>query len=290
MDVVKHNKVIVGFDGSDASVAALRWAAGEASRRGASVSVVASFATPAAVNFGIGYGGAAAAVATEELAEWIRTELTKAVHAAFADHRSVGYDFHAVGTRPGAALRDAAENADLLVVGRSGAGAMDRLLLGSVTAELLAHSPCPLVIAPDQLREPTGIIVVGTDGSHHAERAVRWAVDEADQRGCRLIVAHCWKAPYRLTSEGVDHSDGMRPVDAEILLDKAVQAARAISGGEIEHRLIEGGTTQSLLDLSEAADLVVVGSRGRGGFASMLFGSVTHAMASHASCPTVIVH
>lgn len=286
-----HNRLLVGFDGSDSSVAALQWAVEEAARRDASVTVIASFAPSPPVSFGLGLGYAAGAAVTAaaDLAEWTRTELHEAVHEAFADHRSVGYDFHAVETRAGVALTSAAAHADLVVVGRSGAGAMGRLLLGSVTTDLLANSPCPVVVTPEATSIATGNVLVGTDGSPHAARAVRWAVDEADRRGSRLTVAHCWTAPFRLATDGIAAGDVMEKVDAGIILDEAIEAARSVSGGDIDHRLMEGGTVDSLLQLSEAADLVVVGTRGRGGFASMLIGSVASAVASAAACPSVIV-
>lgn len=289
--LILHDKLVVGFDGSETSVAALRWAATEASRREASVVVLASFAPspPVAYSSGLGHGGVAATTAAEELAQWARNELAGFVDDVFAAHSSVRHEYRAVVARPGTALTQAAEDADLVVVGRSGAGMLGRALLGSVTNDLLAHSPCPVVVVPDAPIPETGSVVVGTDGSAHATRAVRWAVDEADRREAILKIAHCWQGPLRLVTDDPDRSDDMSKVDAEIILDEAVETARELAGGDVDHRLVEGGTVDSMVELSRAADLVVLGSRGRGGFASMLLGSVAHAVASHAACPTVIV-
>lgn len=288
---VEHGRLVVGFDGSDSSIAALHWAAQEASLRNAAVTVIASFAMSPPIDDGLGLGsaGVAAAAAAEELAEWTRDELATRVHEAFADHVAVGHDYHAVAARPGSALRTAGDDADLVVVGRSGAGAIGRLLLGSVTTELLAHGPCPVAVIPATTSPATGGVLVGTDGSEHSKRAVRWAVDEADRRATTLTVAHCWKAPHRVAADGSDRGDSLRKVDAEIILDEAIEAARDVSGGDIEPRLVKGGTVDSLVELSAAHDLIVLGSRGRGGFASMLLGSVAHAVAAHSSCPTVVV-
>ena len=135
----------------------------------------------------------------------------------------------------------------------------------------------------------TSRIVVGTDGSEHADHAVRWAADEADRRRAELVIVHAWKRGYHLTIEGVDRADDLTPVDAELILDRAVEAARAVSGASIEGRLVEGNVTDTLLELSASADLLVVGSRGRGGFRAMLFGSTATAAATHSHCPAVIV-
>ncbi len=286
-----HDKIVVGFDGSDSSMAALRWAAEEATLRNAAVTVISSFATSPALDYGwgMGYGGVAMANAAEELAEWTRSELAKGVHEVFGDYPTVGHDYHAVATRPGLALLSAAEGADIVVVGRSGAGALERAVLGSVTTDLLARSSCPVAVIPAAPTTTGGAVLVGTDGSEHSAMAVRWAVDEADRRANRLTVAHSWKASHRLTSDRLDGSDDLHKVDAELVLDAAVEAARERSGGDIDRRLIEGGAVDSMVDLSRAADMIVLGSRGRGGFTSMLLGSVAHAVASHAACPTVIV-
>lgn len=280
------NHLVVGYDGSVASTNALEWAASEAELTGASVRVLSSYAPPTVVDFG--YGAATAIWDDDEIPVWTRDRLQQAVAATFEHHPGVGHDFAAVSARPATALLDAAAAADLLVVGSSGAGAVSHLLLGSVTSELLAASPCPVVVTPAGTRTATARIVVGTDGSDHAERAVAWAVSEADRRRCELVVAHAWAPPSRLVGEGGRHGS-LHEIDAELVLERAIAAAREASGGTVVPALVEGGTVQALLDLGDTADLVVVGSRGRGGFRSMLFGSVAHAVAAHASCPAVIV-
>ncbi len=213
----------------------------------------------------------------------------EATTTTFDGHPGVDYEFETVRSNAGRALLDEADHADLVVVGSTGAGAFTRLLLGSTTGALLASSPCPVVVVPTEAPAPTSRIVVGTDGSEHADHAVRWAADEADRRGAELVVVHAWKRGYHLTIEGVDRADDFTPVDAELILDRAVEAARGVSGANVEGRLVEGNVTDTLLDHSSAVDLLVVGSRGRGGFRAMLFGSTATAAATHSHCPTVIV-
>ena len=282
-----QKRLVVGFDGSASSRSALEWAAAEAESRGASVRVISSYFVQPVIEFG--YGASGSGVDMTETAVWCLNRVRTASTEVFEGHPGVEYEFDAVRQSPAAALLAEATSADLVVVGSSGVGAVVRFLLGSVTGSLLASSPCPVVVVPAELHEPTGRIVVGTDGSDHADHAVQWAADEADRRGCELVIAHVWKYGYHLTMEGVDRADDFTPVDAELILDTAVETARSLSGVDVRGELIEGNEADTLLDLSESADLLVLGARGRGGFRAMLFGSIANAAATHSSCPTVIV-
>jgi nucleotide-binding universal stress UspA family protein len=138
------------------------------------------------------------------------------------------------------------------------------------------------------------VVVVGIDGSADAAAALGWAAAEARLRGSRLLVVHAWKPVYAdvllagplggfSTAGG---SDMQRA--AEELLAKATAGLDA-EGLEIERRAVEGGAPEVLVSAAAAADLLVVGSRGHGGFAGLLLGSVSQQCAHHAHCPVVIV-
>lgn len=286
-DPVQHQRLVVGFDGSDSSLSAIEWAAAEAALRGASVRVVSSYFVQPIVDFGYGGGGSASDL--PETAAWCLDRVQTATTKVFDGHPGVEHDVENVRQSPATALLAHAESADLVVVGSSGVGALTRFLLGSVTGSLLASSPCPVVVVPAESSAPTGRILVGTDGSDHADHAVRWAADEADRRRSELVVVHVWKYGYHLTTTGIDRADDFTPVDAELILDRAVESARSVSGANIRGELIEGKEADTILGLSETADLLVLGSRGRGGFGAMLFGSIASAAATHSRCPTVIV-
>lgn len=136
--------------------------------------------------------------------------------------------------------------------------------------------------------------VVGIDDSEPAAGALRWALTESRARGARLVVVHAWDWPYvgefgafvndRLVSEGFDQA-------AAEVLHAMVAAARdpATDDVEVEERVVRGAPAQALLEAAEGADLLIVGSRGRGGFAGLLLGSVSQQCAQHATCPVVIV-
>jgi nucleotide-binding universal stress UspA family protein len=134
-------------------------------------------------------------------------------------------------------------------------------------------------------------IVVGVDGSAGSQRALRWALDEARRRNASVDVVHAWHAPYILPSP-------MAPVvtyeydpiqkTAEEVLSRSLRDADT-EGLEVRDVLVCDSAAAALLDAAKDADLLVVGSRGRGGFAGLLLGSVSQSVAHHATCPVVVV-
>lgn len=134
-------------------------------------------------------------------------------------------------------------------------------------------------------------IVVGVDGSESSVRALSWAVGQAAREGATVEAIHSWHIPY--ASSGL----GGMPFDVEMLadgaravLDEVVGRVDASALAEpIVATLAEGSAASRLIEASADADLVVVGSRGHGGFVGLLLGSVSQQVASHARCPVVIV-
>jgi nucleotide-binding universal stress UspA family protein len=135
-------------------------------------------------------------------------------------------------------------------------------------------------------------IVVGVDGSEGARHALAWAVDEAVLRDARVEVVHAWRHPYAPPGTYVMRipTDDALESEAREVLDRAVDGvdSRRLST-PIDRILVCDGAAGALLDACKGADLLVVGSRGRGGFAGLLLGSVSQAVAQHATCPVVIV-
>jgi nucleotide-binding universal stress UspA family protein len=140
----------------------------------------------------------------------------------------------------------------------------------------------------------TGTIVVGIDGSEHGARALEWAIDEAKLRGARLELVSAWHVPSAVYMGpavtppiGESVESAFREVAEEVVAEAAERARAA--GVETGTRLEHGQAAEVLVDASADADLLVVGSRGHGGFAGLLLGSVSTQCAHHASCPLVIV-
>lgn len=142
-----------------------------------------------------------------------------------------------------------------------------------------------------------GAIVVGVDNSDGAKAALRFALEEAKLRGARLRAVHAWHfaslgAPAIEASAqpmfGVEFADLQRSVEAS--LEATLHEAIPDSGGvDVERRVVEGTAAAALVQESRGADLLVVGSRGLGGFRGLLLGSVGQQVAHHAACPVVIV-
>jgi nucleotide-binding universal stress UspA family protein len=133
-------------------------------------------------------------------------------------------------------------------------------------------------------------IVVGVDGSTASKRALRWALDEAKLRGAELVAVHAWMPPVPVD---VPFDMGPVPIDwedaAKASLDTCLEEVVRDGDVPVQNRVIESGASHALIKLSETADLLVLGSRGHGGFANLLLGSVTQQCAQHASCPVVVI-
>jgi nucleotide-binding universal stress UspA family protein len=137
------------------------------------------------------------------------------------------------------------------------------------------------------------LVVVGVDGSEHSARALEWAAEEAELRGARVQVVSAWHVPALV------YSSGYAPMISPSTEESSEHAARAIADGaarelgdhglEAELLVEHGNAAEALIDASAEADLLVVGSRGHGGFTGLLLGSVSAQCAQHAHCPVVIV-
>lgn len=142
-------------------------------------------------------------------------------------------------------------------------------------------------------------IVVGVDGSEESRLALRWAADEAKLRGAALRVVHARPSPYAILA-GLNVQMGER-FDGDVienerriaddLVEKAlIKTGVEASGLSIEREVSQGPAVATLLEAAQEADLLVVGTRGLGGFTGLVLGSVSQQCAQHASCPVVIVH
>ncbi len=137
-------------------------------------------------------------------------------------------------------------------------------------------------------------IVVGVDGSEGARRALSWAMDEAARWGATLVAIHAWAVPVMagptgLTPLAIPDTLELQKAAEDFLANSVTEARRGRADISVEQLVVEAPAAEALLDAARSADLLVVGSRGHGGFVGLLLGSVSQHCAHHASCPVVVV-
>lgn len=193
------------------------------------------------------------------------------------------------------------EQVDLIVMGSHGRGGVEELILGSVSSGVLHHSPCSVLIvrgkhAPDGLGEFRNI-VLASDGSESAQKAAAVAVEIAEKFAASLTVLNICPDPHSLRLPG-DNYLPISACDADLYATRLLESVTKSVGKLIDKREIAcsyhqdfGHTDRLLLRFTEQqqADLVVMGSRGLGGFGRMLLGSVSHYMTHHSPCPVLVV-
>ena len=277
--------IVVGVSASSVGAAALDWALEQAALRRVSRTAVRAWDIPA---YGPYYSVGSALRSTSPDHEL--TELQIAQDAlAQAVQRTPGVgdvEVRAVATRgrPPEVLVAAAQQAELLVLGTRGVGALSRVVhLGSVSSSVLHHATGPVAIIPDTAPRPAAgpaRIVVGVDGSAASLRALSWAVAQARLTGAVLAPLHV----------GGDGDGGAVAAEQEKLLAAAEAAGSGLGQPVlVEPQVRSGHASHELIAAAATADLLVIGSRGRGGFASLLLGSTSSQVAGHATQPVVVV-
>lgn len=270
----------MGVDGSPAARAALDWAADHAARRRLPLRLVHVREPWAAETEPTARSGRVT------MAEWRQVLLAES--AARARALAPGIDV-STALATGAVterLRTEGETADTLVVGGRGLGRLHELALGSVTLGLAGHTDSPLVVVrmlPDRER---GEIVVSYDASPDADTAMAYGQQQALARRARLRVLHGSRYPALSP-----HPVGFGPVPAPHPDDIGARLAlwqEQRPEVELVESIVPGSAVAALVEASRSADLVVVGSRGRGGVAAVL-GSVSHGVLRRARCPVAVV-
>jgi nucleotide-binding universal stress UspA family protein len=288
-------RIVVGIDGSEGSRHALEWARDEAGLRGASLDVVHVWSPPAPVSEISAMVSFTDEPAYEQAARDLVAGAAGSLSSEPGGPVTVGVRAER-GYPPSAVLLEQAADADLLVVGSRGHGGFAGLLLGSTSQQVVHHAQRPVAVVHTSAPLPNaGDVIVGVDGSEGSARALHWAIDEAAARGVRLSVVHAWWTPYPIPPGGL----GLAPDDPKRFVEQSQELLHEMVDGavaraerrpaDIELLPIEEPAAPALLDRAKDAALLVVGSRGRGGFAGLLLGSTSQQCIHHATCAVVVV-
>jgi nucleotide-binding universal stress UspA family protein len=283
-----HRPVVVGVDGSGSAYRAVEWAAAEAARRGVALRLVRAFSWTTS-DHPARHDGRVAQY-RDQLLEIARHQVARA--ARIAEDTSPGVEALTqveIGA-PIEVLASEARRAQLLVLGDRGLGGVAGLVVGSVAVALAARGACPVVVVRGEPAPVDGPVVVGVDGSPVSEAALAFAFETAARCGSELVALHVW------SPTAVDRAlDPLMDWDAVAVEEDAVLAERLAGWGQkypqvvVRRSVVRDGAARALTAASRGAQMVVVGSRGRGNATGLLLGSVSHGVLHAAHCPVAIV-
>ncbi|WP_051179796.1 universal stress protein [Nocardia concava] len=281
--------IVVGVDGSPNSFQAVAWAAVEAELHRCPLHIVTAYGAESTIEPWTAQG-IAEREATRAEALRVLAEAGRIAHHA-APQNTISVTSEAVGESALAALIARSARARMTVVGNRGRGAIRRALLGSVSAGLArrAHSPVAVVHGEPDLHRTDADkpVVVGVDGSGNSAAAVRLAFDEASRRKVPLIAVHAWRDSSGFDLEVIGW-DAIREREDRALADQLADLAEEFPDVSVQRRITGDTPARALLESADGAQLLVVGARGRGGFAGIALGSVSTALLHGANCPVLV--
>ena len=289
-ETTRNHGILVCIDGSAASDAAVAWATREAVMCHVPITLLHAVA-PIVVGWPVGQMYAEIPEWQKESGQHVVDQAHKTLSASLG--RSEPPEIHTkmVYSNTVPALIDASKDAWMLVVGSQGLGALGRLLLGSVTTALIHHAHCPVaVIRSDDgtLPDSDAPVLLGIDGSPASEAATALAFNEASRRGVELVALHAWSDVGVFPMLGMDWRDS-EAKGQEILAERLAGWREQYPDVRVKRLIFCDKPSRWLLEQSAHAQLVIVGSRGRGGFAGMLLGSVSSALVHAATVPVIVV-
>lgn len=290
-----NHGIIVGFDGSDHAIDALRWGAQTALLRDTKLTLVAAFQFP----YGDYIQSMSAAQINDPSQQIAEDKLAEARTILENDKFSgeVEY-FGLIGDATETLIRLSA-NADLVVVGQRGLGKFWGQMLGSVATALPPHAHCPTVVVHSSEEAPEVTqdgrpVCVGVDSSDNARQAAVVAAQEAKRRGVPLEIIHA--QPYFTGTSTVWYMDATDKVEqhitanmAELLTEEMAFIVEQVPGVEINPVAERKIAPEAMIEATKRAQLTVVGTRGHGGFTSLLLGSVSRSTLSNAKGTVMVI-
>lgn len=290
--IMEKETILVGVDGSKESLQALSWGAERARRCGAKLQILCAYALPSYTTANMETGIAVLDTSS------IKDSAKMVVEEAAEMVRDLPVDLIVEAGDPTEVLVKYSREVSLIVVGTRGGGGFADRLLGSTSAALPAHTHCPVVVVPRKLKDPerkylpVTQIVVGVDGSGGSTHSLSAAISEAELWGAELTAV---EAVPMASSAGV-LAWLPATVDREAILEEVRHDLRRVCDKlgarrevKIRYHALDGNPAALLTEFSTAAEMIVVGTRGGGGFTGMLLGSTSQSVLAHSTCPIMVV-
>lgn len=291
----RENIIVVAVDGSDASKVAVQWAANTAMKRELPLRLASSYAMPQFLY-------AEGMVPPQEIYDDLQAETMEKIEEARAIALEIAPDIkigHVIAEgSPIDLLLDMSKNSTMIVMGSRGLGGLSGMVMGSVSAAVVSHAECPVVVVREDnhVDETTkyGPIVVGIDGSAVSEKATEYAFAEASARGAELHAVHTWmdmqvQASLAGLAAAQQQWQVVEQEQHALLAERLAGFQQEFPDVVVKKIVTRDRPVRALCDASEGAQLLVVGSHGRGGFKGMLLGSTSRALLQSAPCPMMVV-
>lgn len=291
----KQDIIVCAVDGSDASKTAAKWAANTAVKRGIPLRLVSSYSMPQFLY-------AEGMVPPQELFDDLQSETMEKIDEARAIAHEVAPELkigHTIAEgSPIDMLLDMSRDVTMIVMGSRGLGGLSGMVMGSVSAAVVSHASCPVVVVREDntVDESTkyGPVVVGVDGSDVSQKATEIAFAEAYARGAELVAVHTWmdmqvQASLAGLSAAQQQWEEVEREQIDMLTERLQPLTDAYPEVQVRKVITRDRPVRALVENSEGAQLLVVGSHGRGGFKGMLLGSTSRALLQSAPCPMMVV-
>lgn len=286
-------RIVVGIDGSASSERVVAYAAAEAVRMDARLEIVYVVEPPPVVEpAGVGL----VSPEIEELQAAAEQSLAEIVARAREQQPGLDCSGRAPVGQPAQVLGELSDGAACLVVGRRGVGALESALVGSVSLELSAHPRCPVIVIGDTDPIPTdGPIVVGVDDSDFSVAAARFALQEAERRATTVRAVSAYQiSPLVVPNEAqlIEELQDSERAEAERVLAAVLTQARTSETAEtpVESLVVNGSASDAILGRAADAQLIVVGSQGKGLVRRLLLGSVSRQVVQDADRPVAVIN
>jgi nucleotide-binding universal stress UspA family protein len=287
-----HHGILVGADGSPQSKVAVDWAAREAAMRNLPLSIIHVIQSPPVRMWPEIPMPDEVLARIERDGQEILSDARRTAQVATAGSRQILIETELISGGVLPTLIDLSKDAEMIVAGCRGTGPINRRLLGSVSRGLIQHAHAPVAVIHDEdplMAYPAKApVLVGIDGSPVSEAATAVAFEEASRRGVDLIALHVW-SDFALYDVPETELPALQRRAEETLSERLAGWQERYPDVHVRPVVALNRPVHQLLERSEAAQLTVVGSHGRGGFAGMLLGSVSLAVAESARMPVLVV-